>query len=140
MRPYPLFSTSSFIARLLFACLLVYGTYNPSGTSYLHWLFSDSGGSVLVKTTVGVALIFVYRMVVVVSWRALGRLGAVTLLLLLFLVWMALWRWVAADSWMVVTSLLGMIAAFFGVGLSYSGILYRLSRQVQSTSINQSAL
>lgn len=137
MRPYPLFGTSSFVVRVLLACLLVFGTYNPSGTSYLHWLFGDSGDSLLLRITVGVALLFVYRMVVMISWRALGNSGVVILLVLLLLVWYSLWRWTAADGWIVQTSLLGVVAAFFGIGLSYSGILYRLSRQVQSADISQ---
>ena len=32
------FNMASYLVRLIFAVLLVFGTYNPSGYSYFHWL------------------------------------------------------------------------------------------------------
>ncbi len=63
-------------ARLMFAALLVFGTYNPSGPSYEHWLATGTA-DVVWKIVAGGVLAVAYGIVVPVSLRALGFGGVV---------------------------------------------------------------
>ena len=63
-------------ARLMFAALLVFGTYNPTGPSYEHWLATGAAHPVW-KIVAGGGLAVAYGIVVPVSLRALGLGGVV---------------------------------------------------------------
>jgi hypothetical protein len=137
MRPYPLFSLNSLIVRLLFAFMLVFGTYNPSGRSYVHWLTAAEEVSLLWRVTVGIMLLVVLRTVVIIVWRALGIYGSGSFLLVALLVAASTASVHDFDGWAMQMMALSLLALYFGFGLSWSGMLYRLSRQVQSFSIGQ---
>ena len=72
---YSLFTASNFIVRLLLSCALVFGTYNPSGRSYLHWVVDGDTDTLILKIFVGMALIAAYWLILVVSWLALDAVG-----------------------------------------------------------------
>jgi len=136
MRPYPLFSRSSFFTRQIFAFILVFGLYNPSGRAYVEWLMTGDA-NLLWRLTVGVAILFVLRLALVIAWRALGVYGTASFgLLALFSVASAAQLY-AFDTWSIQMTLLATISLYLGTGMSWSGIMHRLSRQVQSVSIAQ---
>lgn len=56
--------------RWLMAATLVFGTYNPSGDSYFHWI-RDSARITPVQAAVGIFLL--------VAWVAVGRIAFVAL-------------------------------------------------------------
>ena len=139
---YSLFTASNFIVRLLLSCALVFGTYNPSGRSYFHWVADGDTNMLILKVFVGMALIAAYWLILVVSWLALDAVGLTLLVLAVLAFGGTLWELdlFPTDSWSVQAVLLGGLAIVFAIGLSFSGIRYRLSRQVQSSSISRSPL
>lgn len=136
------FTVSNFIVRLLLSCALVFGTYNPSGRSYLHWAVDGDTDTLILKIFVGMALIAGYWLILVVSWLALDAVGLALLALVVLALGGTLWELglFPTDSWSVQVVLLGGLAIVFAIGLSFSGIRYRLSRQVQSSAISRPPL
>ena len=136
------FTASSFIVRLLLSCVLVFGTYNPSGRSYIHWAVDGDTDTLILKIFVGMALIAAYWLILVVSWLALDAVGLALLALVVLALGGTLWELglFPTDSWSVQVVLLGGLAIAFAIGLSFSGIRYRLSRQVQSSAISRPPL
>ena len=78
------FTTGSFIARWGFAAALVFGTYNPSGYSYIGWLMSEGVTFGPVLAIVGLVLadsldylfacdFAIYRLARGLSWRRAVR-------------------------------------------------------------------
>ena len=139
---YSLFTASNFIVRLLLSCALVFGTYNPSGRSYLHWVVDGDTDTLILKIFVGMALIAAYWLILVVSWLALDAVGLALLALVVLALGGTLWELglFPTDSWSVQVVLLSGLAIAFAIGLSFSGIRYRLSRQVQSSAISRPPL
>ena len=139
---HSLFTVSDFIVRLQLSCVLVFGTYNPSGRSYFHWVADGDTDMLILKVFVGMALIAAYWLILVVSWLALDAVGLTLLVLAVLAFGGTLWELdlFPTDSWSVQAVLLGGLAIVFAIGLSFSGIRYRLSRQVQSSSISRSPL
>ena len=64
------------VARTLFAAFLVFGTYNPSGRSYYHWM-RDSDAAALWKLIATGLLVVAYGVAMPIVWRALGFGGLV---------------------------------------------------------------
>jgi hypothetical protein len=118
--------------RLLFAALLVFATFNPSGLSYAHWLSKDFPHVTPLVVVAGLGLIIGWVVFVRATLRSLGMLGLV-LSALFFgaLIWLLVsWGWLdlhntSAVSWilLVITSL--VLAA----GMCWSHIRRRLSGQ-----------
>lgn len=139
---YSLFTLSNFFVRLQLSCLLVFGTYNPSGQSYLHWVADGDTDMLVLKIFVGLSLVAAYWLVVVVSWLALGAVGIALLVLAVVALGGTMWEFglFPTDPWTVQAVLLGGLAMVFAIGLSFSGVRYRLSRQVQSSSVSRAPL
>ena len=108
---YTLFTFSNFFVRLQLSCLLVFGTYNPSGQSYLHWVADGDTDTLILKIFVGLALVAAYWLVVVVSWLALGAVGIALLVLAAVAFGGTLWEFglFPTDPWMVQAVLLGFV-------------------------------
>ena len=68
------------VARALFSLFVVFAVYNPTGTSYLHWV---TGGPELgwAKLAVGAALLIVLRLMWRTTIGVLGWPGVVLILL-----------------------------------------------------------
>lgn len=64
-----------YIVRLLGCFLLLFGTWNPAGYSYVAWLSMDDGYRFSFKVVVGVLLFVVYVVYLRIAWLALGVLG-----------------------------------------------------------------
>ena len=74
------FTLVSFLLRFLFALVLVFLTYNPSGYSWVGWLLSDT--ALVYKAAGGVVLLIGWVMFLRATWRSLGAIG--TMLALAF--------------------------------------------------------
>jgi len=116
------------VARALLSLFLVFAVYNPSGTSYLHWVL---GGFAWfwAKLAVGAALAAVF----LVLWRTtigvLGRRGIVLVVLFCIGLGMTLARLTGHPLFTGDTLLmwaLVCIAAVFTAGLCYSHLHHRL--------------
>ena len=98
--------------------------------------------TLILKILVGLALIGAYWLVLIISWLALGMIGIILTVLLVLAVGGALWEFglFPVDPWTVQVALLGGLSTCFAVGLSFSAVRHRLSRQVQSSTVTRAPL
>ena len=71
------FTVSGFLARWLFAAVLVFGTYNPSGYSYFDWIWGKGTDIGPVIALAGVALLIAWIVFLKATLESLGLLGIV---------------------------------------------------------------
>lgn len=137
------FNSQGFLLRFLFALLLVYVSYNPSGYSYFHWLKHGLGDGVLLTppfALISVILLIGWTIYLRATFRSLGGFG-----LLLALAFFAIIIW-----WLVDLGLLGisnvsilsyivlfLIAAVLAVGMSWSHVRRRLSGQADMDDVDE---
>ena len=70
--------TSSGIAiRFVFAALLVFLSYNPSGYSYLHWVVNDLQNFSPWMVLAGVVLVIGWVIFIRATLRSLGPIGLI---------------------------------------------------------------
>ena len=128
-----LFDTGSFVGRWVFALILVFATYNPSGFSYVSWLLDADTQFGPVPAMVGLVLligwiIYLRATMLSLGWLGIG-LGAALFVCLVWLLvdlgWLSLETGGALD-WL----LLLMISVLLGVGISWSHIRRRLTGQI----------
>lgn len=130
------FTLVSFLLRFLFALVLVFLTYNPSGYSWVGWLLSDT--ALVYKAAGGVVLLIGWVMFLRATWRSLGAIG--TMLALAFftiIIWLFHhWGFFAFDDiptieWIVLVVLSGVLA----VGMSWSHVRRKFSGQYDTDEI-----
>jgi len=138
------FNLQSFLVRLLFAIVLVYGSYNPSGYSYFHWakeaLFGDTLALSPPFAMASVLLVIGWTIYIRATLRSLGNFG-----LLLALAFFAIIIWwlidlglFSVDSISVVTYIvLFLLASILAVGMSWSHIWRRMSGQMDVDEIEE---
>lgn len=136
------FTTFSLIQRLVLALFGVFATYNPSGHSYFHWVQQADGLGSL-RVLVGVGLVIFYVVYLRATLRSLGPIGiGLTTALFGSIAWL-LTQWhiidlSVADAQSTVS--LAILAAVLGVGMSWSGIRYRISGQYDSEEVGNGAI
>ncbi|HEY5738940.1 MAG TPA: DUF6524 family protein [Gammaproteobacteria bacterium] len=130
------FTFTSFLLRLLFAALLVFLTYNPSGYSWVGWL--DSGVPMVYKVAGGIVLLIGWMMFVRATWNSLGAIGTVlAAAFFVVIIWLLIeWNIVSLSSaavfqWVILVILTGVLA----VGMSWSHVRRRLSGQYDTDEI-----
>ena len=129
---------TGFLLRLLAAAVLVFTTYNPSGTSYYHWLKDNISSPTPLLALVGVLLLIGWTVYLRATGRSLGAFGLfLAAAFFSVLVWMVIdWGWVSPDSvealtWISQVVLCGVLA----VGISWSHIRRRMTGQVDVDEI-----
>jgi hypothetical protein len=127
-------SWSGVLVRVVLAVLLVLATFNPSGTSFYHWLTAPPVGITAVKAFSGIALLIAWIVCLRTAYVALGALGLILGCLLLgSFVWM-LYDFdvlhAAGRQAMVWIGLL-VFGVVLGFGLSWSLIRARTTGQVE---------
>ena len=130
------FTLASFALRYLFALLLVFITYNPSGLSWVHWLNADA--AMVYKVGVGVVLLIGFIIYLRATWSSLGMLGMILALSFFgVLIWLLIeWGVLSLDNssvlvWVVEIVLSGVLA----VGMSWSHIRRKMSGQYDTDEI-----
>ncbi len=130
------FTFVSFLLRLLFAALLVFLTYNPSGYSWVGWITNDV--PLVYKVAGGIVLLIGWVMFLRATWNSLGPIG--TGLAAAFfgvIIWLLIqWKLVSLDSatvfqWVILVILTGVLA----VGMSWSHVRRRISGQYDTDEI-----
>ncbi|MGB5261782.1 MAG: DUF6524 family protein [Gammaproteobacteria bacterium] len=124
---------TGFLLRLIAAAVLVFSTYNPSGTSYYHWLSENISTPTPLLALGGILLLIGWTIYLRATGRSLGAFG-LFLAAAFFgvLVWMVIdWGWISADSveamtWIFQVILCGVLA----IGISWSHIRRRMTGQV----------
>jgi len=131
------FNALSFFLRFLFAILLVFLTFNPSGYSWVHWLTSETPA--VYKAVTGVVLLIGWVIYLRATWYSLGPIG--TIIAAAFFgvfIWLFVeWGLLSLESssvvlWVVEFVLSGVLA----VGMSWAHIRRKLSGQYTTDETN----
>ncbi len=124
---------SGFLGRWLFALVLVLGTYNPTGFSWLGWALGETTEFGPVIVIVGLLLLIGWIFLVRTAFDALGWLG-VTLGAALFaaVIWLLVdLGWISMESTGVLTWLtLIVISLILAVGMAWSFFKRSLTGQL----------
>ena len=126
------FTAGSYLGRWVFAILLVFGTYNPSGYSYASWLLDEQTAFGPVVAIVGLVLLIAWIIYLRATFLSMGWLG-VTLGAALFaaIIWLLVdVGWLSMDSTGIITYLaLILLSLILATGMSWSHIRRRLTGQ-----------
>ena len=126
------FTAGSFLGRWVFAAALVFGTYNPSGYSYISWLLAEQTEFGPVVAIVGLVLLIGWIIYLRATFLSMGWLG-VTLGTALFaaIIWLLVdVGWLSVDSTGFITYLaLLLVSLILAAGMSWSHIRRRLTGQ-----------
>ncbi|MEJ8565999.1 DUF6524 family protein [Elongatibacter sediminis] len=130
------FGFGAFAVRWVAALILVLASYNPSGTSFFHWVTGAVGDGELgaLHLFIGAVLLAGWSVFIIATNRSLGSFGVFIGGLLIgagiwLLVEIGLIR---ADSARAATWLaLVALATLLAIGLSWSHIWRRLSGQLE---------
>ncbi|HTC10324.1 MAG TPA: DUF6524 family protein [Acetobacteraceae bacterium] len=127
------------VARVLFAAFLVFGTYNPSGRSYVDWVLHSDAAATWKLIATGL-LAVAYGVALPTVWRALGFGGIVlTTTLATTTSWaliQANWISLAAPD-APVWILLSVIAFVVGVGLCWMLVGRILDGQLRTRDLTR---
>lgn len=131
-------TTTGFVVRMLLTLLMVFGTYNPSGYSYYHWLRMEDAGDWTLKLFFGTLLVLLFYNHVLATWRSMKLIGAsMVAFIYATVVWM-LWDYGLLDfdnPTTLTLTLLCAVATVLGTGFCWSLVRYRLSGQVDSQNV-----
>jgi hypothetical protein len=133
MSAAPHFTLGSFVARWLGALFLVFGTYNPSGRSYVHWAFQLTVDNLALKIIAGLSLSVIYIVLYryirdLVSGYLLLVLVALSFMLAGFLGWLLIVVGLA-DGWAFSTYgalFLFSLATYISLAITYPHVSHRL--------------
>jgi hypothetical protein len=128
-----------FLGRWIFALILVLGTYNPSGFSYITWALDKETSFGPVITLVGLILLIGWIFCVKTTFVALGWLG-VTLGAALF----AVFIWLLVDMGLISMESSGIltwlslivVSLILAVGMAWSHVKRRITGQVDVDEVD----
>ena len=133
------FTAGSFFGRWLFAAALVYGSYNPSGYSYIGWVLDKQTEFGPVLAIVGLILLIAWIIYLRATFMSMGWLG-VSLGAALFgcVIWLFVdLGWLSLDSTGLLTYLaLLLLSLILATGMSWSHIRRRLTGQFDVDEID----
>ncbi len=121
------------ITRLLIAALVVFATYNPTGTSVFHWIMNHDNPTDAWVILGAIVALLANVALLIAAWKALGKLG--TIIVLIFfaaLVYLSLQEgWVSSANQSSIEWLaLLLYSGFLGIGLSGAILWRRATGQV----------
>jgi hypothetical protein len=119
--------------RFLFALLLVMLTYNPSGTSYVHWVYQNLDMTSPYQVISGVALLIGWGIYLKATMNSLGFIGIVAAGALLgCLLWLLIyWGLLSIGNATAMTWVIELLlAVMLTIGMCWSHITRRLSGQL----------
>lgn len=126
------FSMGGLLARFGASLALVLATYNPTGTSVVHWIAGSLPHVAPLQAVVAIALTGAWLFFLHSTWRSLGTLG-VALGLAFFgaLIWLLVsWGWLSlANRGAMTWALLVVVACLLTTGLSWALLQARVTGQ-----------
>ena len=133
------FGFAGFALRFLFALILVFASYNPSGYSFSHWLMATLPSFTPQVALCGIALIIGWIIYLRATLLSLGKIG-LTLATLLFatIIWLFVdigWlnlEDVSVFTWIV----LFLVSILLALGMSWSHIRRRMSGQISTDRVD----
>lgn len=138
------FSWPNFFIRLLFALILVYATYNPSGYSFFHWakeaLFGEASTLSPPFAMSAIVLLIGWTIFIRATLRSLGAFG-----LSLALAFFAIIVWWLIDIGLIGLGsvsilsyiLLFILSAILATGMSWSHLRRRMSGQSDIDDVDE---
>ncbi|ASJ70479.1 DUF6524 family protein [Granulosicoccus antarcticus] len=126
-------SPAVLIVRMLIAAVVVFATYNPTGTSIFHWVVNNENPTDAWVILGAIVTVLINVALFIAAWKALGKLG--TLIVIIFfaaLIYLSLQEgWVSSTSRESLEWLgLILLSAFLGIGLSGAILWRRATGQV----------
>ncbi len=115
------------LLRLLIAAIVVFATYNPTGTSIWHWVTGHPNPTDAWVVLLAIITILVNIALLIAAWKALGLIGTViALIFFAALIYLSLQEGWATTGSADSLRWLGLIlySVFLGIGLS-GAILWR---------------
>ncbi|MFW5427282.1 MAG: DUF6524 family protein [Methylophagaceae bacterium] len=141
---YNRFTLTSFLIRLVFALILVYASYNPSGYSLFHWakdtLFAEPRIFTPPFAMACVVLLIGWTVYLRATLRSLGPFGLalVAAFFAIIVWWLIDLGLIGMDSRSIMTYiLLFLLAAVLATGMSWSHIRRRISGQADVDEIDE---
>ena len=134
------FTAGSFFGRWIFAIFLVFGTYNPSGYSYVSWVLGENTELGPVVAIVGLVLLIAWLIYLRSTFLALGMVGIVLgSALFAAIIWLLVDLGLfSLDSTSIVTYLaLLLLSLILATGMSWSHIRRRLSGQADMDDVDE---
>jgi hypothetical protein len=124
---------SGIVMRLVFALLLVFASYNPSGHSYFHWVSSAPTLTSPVIVLCGLLLVIGWGLYLRATFNSMGVIGVIaSVAVLACLVWLGIDQgWLSptnttAMTWVVEV----LVAVLLTLGMCWSHFTRRMSGQV----------
>lgn len=133
------FGIYSIILRWFLIAAVVFGTYNPSGRSFVHWAL-ESDADVSLKISVGLVVFALNLTFIQLTFRALGSAGVALLAICLISIAITFWRLdlVAFYTWELLQLYIIMFLTIaLTIGVCWSALRARLSGQVDSDDISR---
>ncbi|MES2125438.1 MAG: DUF6524 family protein [Gemmatimonadota bacterium] len=131
--------------RWVLALLLVLATWNPTGTSFVHWALTpmfgsgdgQAGGAAPLKFLAGVILLAGWVFYLQATRRSLGAGGTVLVLALCAgVVWLlASWKVLAVQGPAIEWIVLVVLSILLAMGMSWSHISRRMSGQIDTDEV-----
>ncbi len=126
-------SPAVLLSRMLISAIVVFASYNPTGSSIFHWVRDNDNPTDAWVILGAIVAVLINVALLIAAWKALGKLG--TFIVLIFfaaLVYLSLQEgWVDTGNYASV-QWLGLIlySGFLGIGLAGAIIWRRATGQV----------
>ena len=113
------------------AVLVVFGTFNPSGSSFYHWVIQKSDASIAFKSLVGLLLLVGWVVCFRATARSLGKLGvSLAVAVLGVMVWILIDKgFIGKDQSVLMYSVLVIVSLVLTLGMTGSFLWRRLTGQ-----------
>jgi Family of unknown function (DUF6524) len=122
------FGLGGITARMLLSLFIVFGTYNPSGRSFYHWLFAD--GPITPRLLIGVVIVGTYVSLLYATWEVIGFFGMLLAVAFCIAATLMLEQGnliTLTDGTTVQLAILCTVAFTMGWGMSFSLLFARLT-------------
>ena len=126
------FTSAGFLARWFFALILVLGTYNPTGHSWVGWFMDKQTPFEPAVVLAGIILLIAWVIYLRATFMSLGLIGVILgAALFAALIWLLIdLGWLSLESPTALTwAVLIVLSLILAAGLSWSHIRRRLSGQ-----------
>ena len=129
----PGISVNGVIIRIVLSLLLVLVTFNPSGTSLLHWLATPPVAITPGKAVAALLLAIGWILCLRTAFVALGRWGMLLGIgFFATLVWLLVDRnWLSLDGSAIVWVAETIVGLLLGIGLSWSLLRAKATGQIE---------
>ena len=134
------FGFASFGLRALFALVLVFLTFNPSGYSFAHMIQEGFPKITPIEAVCGVLLLIGWFVYLSATFRAIGVLGmGLALALFAALIWLLIsWGWLSLQDRNVIAWIaLVVLALILAIGMSWSHLYQRWSGQATVDEVDE---